>query len=60
MVNVVELGGLASREGLNAGGYGAGVGPLLWAVWVAALAIALIRCIRREQAGSRAAMAAVD
>ena len=58
VLNVVELGGLASRDGLDAGGFGAGVGPLLWAVWVAALAIALIRCIRREQPGSRATAAA--
>lgn len=54
--NLVEVGGMASREGLNAGGYGAGVGPLLWAAWVAAMAIALVRCIGRERAGSRAAV----
>ena len=53
--NFVEVGGLASREGLNAGGYGAGIGPLLWAAWVAALAIALVRCIGRERGGIRAA-----
>ena len=55
-LNLVEVGGMASREGLNAGGYGAGVGPLLWAAWVAAMAIALVRCIGRERAGSRAAV----
>ncbi len=59
VVNVVELSGLANRRGLNAGGYGAGVGPLLWAVWVAALAIALVRCVRRERAGTREAVAGV-
>ena len=57
-INVVELSGLASREGPNAGGYAAGVGPLVWAVWVAALAIAMVRCIRRERAGAVAATVA--
>ncbi len=52
IVNVVELSGLANRTGANAGGYVAGVGPALWAVWVVALAIAVIRRIRRERVAS--------
>jgi hypothetical protein len=41
-VNIVELFGLFSRQGANAAGYAAGVGPLLWVVWVAALSITLL------------------
>lgn len=40
--NAVELSGVFSRRGLNAAGYAAGVGPLLWVVWVAALSITLL------------------
>ena len=57
VLNVVELGGVASRTGLNAGGYGAGIGPLLWAVWVACLSIALVRLIRRERSDPDVVMA---
>ena len=60
VVNVVELSGLASRAGPNAGGYAAGVGPLLWAVWVVALAIALIRRIRHGRADASDAVAGID
>ena len=49
-----------SRAGANAGGYGAGVGPLLWAVWVVALAIALIRRIRHERADASETVAGID
>jgi hypothetical protein len=48
-VNLVELAGLASRSGLNAAGYAAGVGPLLWSLWAAAAAITLARLIRRAR-----------
>jgi hypothetical protein len=46
-VNLIELLGLSSRSGLNAGGYAAGVGPLLWSVWAAAVAVSLARHLRR-------------
>jgi hypothetical protein len=42
-INFVELTGLASRNGLNAAGYGAGIGPLVWSLWAAAAAISLAR-----------------
>ena len=48
LINVVELAGLASSAGENAAGYAAGVGPLVWALWVAATAIALARSLRRS------------
>ncbi len=41
IANIVELAGLFSRTGANAAGYGAGVGPFLWVVWVAALSVTL-------------------
>ncbi|GAC1375236.1 MAG: hypothetical protein NVSMB4_03280 [Acidimicrobiales bacterium] len=41
-VNVIEVVGLFSRQGPNAGGYAAGVGPLVWVVWVVALCITLL------------------
>jgi len=41
VANIVELAGLFSRTGLNAAGYGAGVGPFLWVLWVAALSVTL-------------------
>jgi hypothetical protein len=37
--NIAELAGLAATNGTDAGGYAAGVGPVLWVVWAAALAI---------------------
>jgi hypothetical protein len=49
-VNVVELAGLGSRDGLNTAGYAAGIGPFLWSLWVAATAISLARAVRREDA----------
>ena len=42
IANIVELGGLFSRTGANAAGYGDGVGPFLWVLWVAALSITLL------------------
>lgn len=42
-VNVVELASLSSRHGLLAGGYVAGVGPLVWALWVAAVSVCMAR-----------------
>jgi hypothetical protein len=41
VVNLVELIGLASRHGTLAGGYAAGVGPLLWIAWFAAASACL-------------------
>jgi len=40
--NIVELAGLFTRTGANAAGYGAGVGPFLWVLWVAALSVTLL------------------
>ena len=37
--NVAELAGLAATRGTDAGGYAAGVGPVLWVLWAAALAV---------------------
>jgi len=42
-VNVVELVGIGTRHGANAAGYAAGLGPLVWVVWVAALSVLLYR-----------------
>lgn len=42
-INLVELGGLGSRHGANAAGYGAGLGPLVWVAWVAALSTTIYR-----------------
>ncbi len=53
-VNLVELAGLGSRSGLNAAGYAAGIGPLLWSLWAAASAVALARHLGRSRTdGSR-------
>ncbi len=41
-VNVAELAGLFARSGIDAGGYAAGAGPLLWILWAAALCTALL------------------
>jgi hypothetical protein len=48
-VNLIELAGLASRSGLNAAGYAAGVGPLIWSLWAAAAAVTLARHLRHPQ-----------
>jgi len=45
-INLVELAGLASRNGPNAAGYAAGIGPLVWSLWAAAAAISLARHLR--------------
>ncbi len=42
-VNCVELAGLGSRSGLDAAGYAAGIGPLIWSLWAAATAVTLAR-----------------
>jgi hypothetical protein len=41
-VNVVELAGLKARNGTDATGYAAGIGPLLWITWVAAVCISTL------------------
>jgi len=41
-VNAVELVGLFSRSGDNAAGYAFGVGPVVWAAWVACVSIAMV------------------
>ncbi len=41
-VNVIELAGIGTRRGWNAGGYAAGLGPLVWMVWVAALSVTMV------------------
>jgi hypothetical protein len=50
-LNVVELAALSSRHGAFAGGYIAGVGPLAWALWVAAVSLCMAR--RARNAGWR-------
>jgi hypothetical protein len=40
-INVAELAGLSSRYGVLTGGYVAGVGPLVWALWVAAVSVSM-------------------
>lgn len=42
-VNVLELIGLSSRHGVLTGGYVAGVGPLVWSLWVVAASVCLAR-----------------
>lgn len=37
--NIAELAGLFASSGTDAAGYGAGVGPVLWILWAAALSI---------------------
>ena len=41
-VNLVEVFGLTAHRGLDAGGYAAGIGPLVWATWVIAFAVGLV------------------
>lgn len=42
VVNLVELVGAVTVTGFNAAGYAAGVGPFLWALWVAAISVAMV------------------
>jgi hypothetical protein len=51
VVNLVELIGLASRHGSFAGGYAAGVGPLLWIGWFAAASACLAWRTSRDRNG---------
>jgi hypothetical protein len=48
-INLVELAGLGSRTGLNAAGYAAGVGPLIWSLWAAAASVTLARYLGRTR-----------
>lgn len=45
-VNAFELAGMFSRSGDNAAGYALGVGPVVWAAWVACVSVAMIRSTR--------------
>jgi len=49
VVNVVELAGLSSRHGTLAGGYAAGLGPLLWIAWFAGASVCLAWRTRPSQ-----------
>jgi hypothetical protein len=51
VLNLVELAGLASRRGMNAAGYAAGVGPLVWSLWAAAASVCLARHLSRTPDG---------
>jgi hypothetical protein len=42
IANIVEIAGLFSRTGANAAGYGDGIGPFVWVLWVGALSITLM------------------
>jgi hypothetical protein len=42
-LNAVELGGLFSRAGADAGGYAEGLGPFVWLIWVASVSVCLTR-----------------
>jgi glyoxylase-like metal-dependent hydrolase (beta-lactamase superfamily II) len=53
IANIVELGGLFSRTGANAAGYGDGVGPFLWVLWVAALSVTIL--MKETRAGTASA-----
>jgi hypothetical protein len=46
-VNAVELAGLMTAKGTDAAGYAAGIGPLLWTVWSAALCVSALVVGRR-------------
>ena len=46
-VNVVELAGLMAARGSDAAGYAAGIGPLLWTLWAAALCGSALAAGRR-------------
>jgi hypothetical protein len=42
-LNAVELAGLFSRAGADAGGYAEGLGPFVWLIWVASVSVCLTR-----------------
>jgi hypothetical protein len=42
-INAVEVAGLFSRGGANAGGYAEGLGPFVWLIWVASVSVCLAR-----------------
>jgi hypothetical protein len=42
-LNAVELAGLFSRAGADAGGYAEGLGPFVWLIWVASVSVCLAR-----------------
>lgn len=48
-VNLIELLGLTARTGIDAGGYAAGIGPLLWSAWVVVFAVGLARPTSRDR-----------
>lgn len=50
--NAAELAGLSMTKGADAGGYAAGVGPMLWVLWVAALAVTAL-AVRPAASGQR-------
>jgi len=50
--NAAELAGLSMTKGADAGGYAAGVGPMLWVLWAAALAVTALT-VRPAAAGQR-------
>jgi hypothetical protein len=50
-VNVVELTGLMTARGSDAAGYAAGIGPVLWTLWAAALCGCALAA-RRARRGS--------
>lgn len=52
-VNAIELVGLFSRSGDNAAGYAFGIGPVVWAAWVACVSVAMVLLAR---SGNEAAM----
>jgi hypothetical protein len=41
-VNLVEMCGISTRTGSNAGGFATGAGPYIWSAWVLALAIMML------------------
>jgi hypothetical protein len=42
-LNALELGGLFSRAGADAGGYAEGLGPFVWLIWVTSVSVCLTR-----------------
>jgi hypothetical protein len=50
--NAAELAGLSMTKGADAGGYSAGVGPIVWVLWAAALAVTAL-AVRPTAAGQR-------
>ena len=55
--NAAELAGLAATNGADAGGYAAGVGPVIWVLWAAALAATALAAKPRTADPSSAAAA---